>query len=377
MREVVLAFVKAAEADGRYLHPIDLFLDLEPELKRIDREVCQGLCLAEEMPFLGALVCASPVDAAIHDAFGNGNGISVYDGYGPEHMAHDLGHYLGPAFRGRYPQDCLRRSYAPELPAFHLVGGLDRLRRAEVTNADPQDGLPNSLDAWVERDGLTCLKIKLRGDDLGWDVDRIAEVARVAREAQGRIGQSDLCFSADTNEQCETPDYVVELLARLRERDGRAFEELLYVEQPTERDLTAHRWDMRPLAKVKPVIVDESLTDLASFDLAMDLGWSGVALKACKGQSKTVLTAAKAEGLGVPYTVQDLGCPGIALLQSAGIAARLNPMKGVEANGRQFFPQASADVAKVHPGLFRVRGGRVRTESLAGTGFGFRMEEIA
>lgn len=117
------------------------------------------------------------------------------------------------------------------------MGGLDKLRRSEVDGTDPQDGLPNSLDEWIEWDGLFCLKIKLRGTDLPWDVHRMIEVARIAHEVQEKQGASELYFSADTNEQCETPDYVIELLHQLRARDPRASNELLYVEQPVERDL--------------------------------------------------------------------------------------------------------------------------------------------
>lgn len=359
-----------------YAHPVDIFLELEGELRRLNRAVSTELALAEPVPFLGALVSASPVDAALHDAFGKANGISSYDGYGPEHMAHDLGHYLGPAFRGQYISQYLRPRFLPELPVFHLVGGLDKLRRSEVTADDPQDGLPNSLDDWIARDGLRCLKVKLRGRDLTWDLERLLEVVAVAREAQARHGIRELWLTADTNEQCESPAYMVELLRRLRERDPAAYDALLYVEQPTERDLRAHRWDMRELAALKPVIVDESLTGLEDFDLAMELGWSGIALKACKGHSASLLFAARARAAGVPYTVQDLTNPGIALTHSAGLAARLYTLKGVEANSHQFFPRTSDPERTVHPGIFERRDGVLHTESLNGPGLGHRIEEI-
>lgn len=376
MVQIVERFARVVEGYGRHAHPVDLFFDLEPDLLRVAEDISTQLELAAPMPALGALVCASPIDAAIHDAFGNVHGISTYEGYGPDFMEYDLSRYLGAEFSGRYIADGLRPAYAPRLPIFHLVGGLDKLRRSEINAEDPQDGLPNSLDEWIEQDGLFCLKVKLRGTDLLWDVERIIEVVRIAHEVQERQGISELYFSADTNEQCAQPDYVIELLHRLRERDPQAFEELLYVEQPTERDLTARRFDMAPLSKIKPVIVDESLTSLEDFDLAMELGWSGVALKSCKCQSATLVFAAKAEHRNIPYTVQDLTNPALALIHSVGLAARLHPMKGVEANSRQFFPQASGPEAAVHPGIFRVRDGLVSTESLSGHGLGYQIERI-
>jgi len=44
---------------------------------------------------------------------------------------------------------------------------LDKLRASEVGADAPRDGRPNSLDAWIEQDGVYCLKVKLRGTDLG------------------------------------------------------------------------------------------------------------------------------------------------------------------------------------------------------------------
>lgn len=357
-------------------HPIELFYEWEPDLEGLADEVSAELSFSEPMPLLAALVCACPVDAAVHDAFGMANGISCYDGYSKEHMNVDLSRWLGDEFKGLHPADFVRKEYAERMPVFHLVGGLDKLRRSELDDSDPKDGLPVSLDDWVERDGLICLKIKLRGSDLEWDLQRTLEVVQVAHEVQDERGVEKLTFSADTNEQCESPDYIVEYLEKLKERSQRAYDELLYVEQPTERDLERRRLDMRGIAALKPVIVDESLADLRSFDLAMELGWSGVALKSCKCQSAALVFAAKAEKMGVPYTVQDLTNPGIALIHSVGLAARLDTLMGVEANSRQFFPAASEPEAKVHPGVFRLKEGCATTESLTGPGLGYRWEEI-
>ncbi len=376
MRRVNERFCHLVASYKGYAHPVDIFLETEKDLKRVSHQVCEEMDLPEKMPFLAALISASPVDAALHDAFGKVNSISTYDGYGPDVIAHDLGYYLGQEFRGRTIGDYIRKAYLPRIPIFHLVGGLDTLWKAEVAESAPQDGLPNSLEEWIERDGLICLKVKLRGNDLEWDLNRFLEVVWVAREVQGRQGRSELYLSADTNEQCESPDYVVELLARLKEKDPQAFDSLLYIEQPTERELSAHRFDMHGLSEIKLVILDESLTSLEDFDLALELGWSGIALKTCKCQSNDLLLLAKAEEKGIPYTIQDLTNPGLALLQSVGLAARTHTVKGVEGNSRQYFPHISRPEAEVHPGIFRVKDGQVTTASLRGAGLGFRVEGI-
>jgi len=225
-----------------------------------------------------------------------------------------------------------------------------------------------------------CLKVKLRGRDLEWDIQRTLEVSRIYHEVRAARRPSLRArplLTADTNEQCESPEYIVEYLAKVRERAAEVFDEILYVEQPTERDLAAHRFDMRPLSKIKPVLIDESLTGPEDFRLAMELGWSGIALKSCKCLSSDLLLVPMAEMAGVPYAVQDLTNPSISLIESVGLAARTHTIKGVEANSRQFFPAANAPEAAVHPGLYEIRDGYARTATMCGPGLGFKIGEIA
>src|SRR5690606_7156454 len=146
--------------------------ETKAQLFQRSRTLCAQHTPGEEMPQLGALISASPIDHAAHDAFGHVNGSDSYSGYGPQYMGSDLARYLGPDFQGVYPAQHLRQEFCADLPIFHLVGGLDLLQRSEVTADFPQDGIPNSLDSWIERDGVYCLKIKLQGRDLAWNLAR-------------------------------------------------------------------------------------------------------------------------------------------------------------------------------------------------------------
>ena len=100
------------------------------------------------------------------------------------------------------------------------------------------------------------------------------------------------------------------------------------------------------------------------------MGYTGVALKACKGQSQAMLMAAAAQKFGMFLCVQDLTCPGAALIHSAGIAARVPGNAGIEANARQFVPSASAAWDARFPGLFTIHDGVMRTGQLTGPGLG-------
>ena len=69
-------------------HPIDLTWALEPAYFKAAAEVSRSL--PEPIPALCTLVCASSIDAALHDAFGKVHGLSSYHTYGPEFMSHAL-----------------------------------------------------------------------------------------------------------------------------------------------------------------------------------------------------------------------------------------------------------------------------------------------
>ncbi|MHB8994128.1 MAG: hypothetical protein ACYC63_02645 [Armatimonadota bacterium] len=372
MRRVTENFCKHMLDNARFGHPMELYLEAKPHLHEIAAGVDVELALAEPMPILGALVCASPVDAALADAFGNANEISTWDGYGPEHMNYDLSQWCGPDFLGKYPADYLHPSFKPRLPIFHLVGGMDKLTADEITADDPHDGLPISLDQWIERDGIRCFKVKLRGNDNDWDVERTARIAEVVEQTYASLGITDRFYlSTDSNEMNPNPESVVDYLHRLQERSPLAYDALLYLEQPTERDLTVHRYDLSEVSALKPVVVDEGVTDVERMDLAIELGWSGVGLKTCKGHSSALLYVAKAKEKGLVLTFQDLTNPGLSLVHEAAFAARIDTLMGFEYNSRQFCPFEQAPVREKHESLFKVVDGQVSTETIGSTGIGY------
>ncbi len=375
MMRLVDAWAKHVADYDLYAHPLDIWWDVHDGLQPLARQVSNNLHLPATIPYLASLVCASPVDAALHDAFGKAAGINTYNGYGRSYFQHDLVRYLGRDFKGAYLSDFVQPMPAT-IDAFHLVGGLDKLTEAEITDEDPKDDLPVSLDQWIRYEHLHCLKVKLRGTDLDWDVQRLLDVARVADDEHRKLGLAGLWLSADTNEQCVTPDYVVEMLEKVRERDAGVYDRILYIEQPCHRDLREHPLNVSAIAERKPVIIDESLMGLKDLDLALSLGYSGAALKTCKGHSSALLTAAVCTQRGIPYTVQDLTNPAISLAHSVGLAAHLRPLRGVETNSRQFFPASNEPLGRIHPGLTRLTDGKLDPTTLGGVGLGYQWERI-
>jgi hypothetical protein len=157
----------------------------------------------------------------------------------------------------------------------------------------------------------------------------------------------------------------------IQQKTRRGFNKIQYVEQPTKRDLKADRHNvMHEAAKLRPVVIDESLVDQETLLLSREMGYTGAALKACKGQSQAMLMAAAAQKHKMFLCVQDLTCPGAAFVHSAGIAAHVPGVAGVEANAREYVPIANKPWETRLPGIFHIQHGGMRTGTLTGHGLG-------
>jgi L-alanine-DL-glutamate epimerase-like enolase superfamily enzyme len=368
MKGLVERIVRITSSCNETGHPIDLTLALEAECEQAAEEVSKSLQLPEKVPILCTLVTASPFDAALHDAFGKVHGLNSYHTYGPDFVSHDLGHYLGPEFKGDTLDRYIDREPKPRMPLYHLVGALDPLEDADVKSRIG-DGLPETLPEWIRFNGLTHIKIKLNGDDLAWDVERVVRIDRVAASTQKERGVQRWHYSLDFNERCPNVQYLLDLLEQVKAQTPAGFERIQYIEQPTARDLKANRNNvMHAAAKVRPVVIDESLIDLESLQLAREMGYTGAALKACKGQSQSLLLAAAARKYGMFLCVQDLTCPGASLIHSAGLAAHVPGVAAIESNARQYMPLANTPGEERWPGIFRISDGTMQTGVLTGQG---------
>jgi len=322
----------------------------------------------DELPYLAALVANSAFDIAMHDAYGNLHEVDIYDTYNATFMNRDLSGFLEPAknqckaisFSGLFPEDFLVTSPPQRLAAWHLVGGLDPLESNELVGVQPEDGHPVLLRDWIKTDGLQCLKIKLRGNDLKWDYDRLVQVGAIAIET----GVESL--STDFNCCVREPEYVNEILDRLCVAQPSIYDRLTYVEQPFEYELEHRRMDVHSVSERKPLFLDESAHDWRHVRLGYELGWTGVALKTCKTQTGALLSLCWAKAHGMQLMVQDLTNPMLAQIPHVRLAAHSGTICGVETNAMQFYPEASVAEEKVHPGLYRRREGQVNLSTISG-----------
>jgi hypothetical protein len=372
--------VRLAQAWGRCPyrgHPMEIGRQfIENELKSLWNESNAACSAEEKMPWLAALVCDSLFDIALHDAYGIYHSLSSWNCYSAEFMNSDLSHYYGhefeKRFNGKYPADYLVLNGAcrNDIPVWHLVGAKDIVTDDELTGGEPDDGYPVKLRDWITRDGLKCLKIKLTGIDAEWDFRRLVTVGRLALQ----MGVEWL--STDFNCTVQEPRYVCEILDRLMAEEPAIYKLILYVEQPFPYDIEAYPIDVRGVSARKPLFMDESAHDWSFVKMGRELGWTGVALKTCKTITGAILSLCWAKEFSFTLMVQDLTNPMFAQIPHVGLGAHAGTIMGVESNAMQFYPEASRDEARIHPGLFKRSGGALSLATLGAEGFGYRAEEI-
>jgi hypothetical protein len=222
----------------------------------------------------------------------------------------------------------------------------------------------------MDRDGINCLKIILRGNDARWDYQRLVSVGQIAKTRE------TYWLTADFNCMVSNPDYVNKILDQLRQDEPEIFAAILYVEQPFPYDLEANPLDVHSVSARKPLLMDESAHNWQLVRLGRSLGWTGVALKTCKTQTGAILSLCWAKAYGMDVMVQDLTNPMLAQIPHVLLAAYAGTMMGVESNAMQFYPRASDPEAKVHPGIYQRRQGKLDLISLQGAGFSYRLNEI-
>jgi len=373
--------VMLAEAWARFEdrgHPIEIGASFtESVLPGLLKELnSQRGADTESMPYLAALICCSAFDIAVHDAYGQLLQRNVYSTYTRDFMNRDLSDFLESAddvdfsFSGLYPADFLVFPRAETLCAWHLVGGKDPLDESELSGDEPDDGCPVLLADWIKKDGLKCLKVKLRGNDADWDYERLVKVGQTAIENDAEW------LSSDFNCTVTDPAYVNDILDRLKAEHPKIYQMILYVEQPFGYDIERNRIDVHGVAVRKPLFMDESAHNWKLVRLGRQLGWTGVALKTCKTQTGALLSLCWAKAHGMSLMVQDLTNPMLAQIPHVLLAAHAETLMGVETNSMQFYPAASAPEEVVHPGIYKRRKGRVDLSTLKGAGFGYRLDEI-
>jgi hypothetical protein len=342
------------------------------------------------------VACYGPalLDRAILDAVGramglsfaemvrrNVAGIEVREELTPDLAGFDLAGFLGRLQPGR------------DIAVRHTVGLVDPIVAGDQSPGERvNDGLPETLEEVVRAYGTRYYKLKVGGDATA-DLDRLMRIAAVLDRDAG-----DYLATLDGNEQYDSVEGIAELWRRMAETPAlaRLTQAILFIEQPIKR-AKALSASVAPLARLKPLIVDESDGELGSFPTALGLGYRGVSSKTCKGFYKSILNAARVARLNAEagearyfMSAEDLTTlAGVSVQQDLALVSLLG-LSHVERNGHHFVdgmsfaPEAEqAAFAKAHPDLYdrsggparlRIDEGRLRLGSLGCPGFAVAAE---
>src|SRR5699024_12523236 len=180
-----------------------------------------------------------------------------------------------------YPSDALS---VPErsLEIQHVVGVDDPLTAADNDQA-------RTLEHWLRHDRPAHLKLKLAGSDPTIDAQRVAAVYELASQYQ-----DGLTLALDPNEGYSRPAAAEELLDEIARRSPLAAAAVDYIEQPIPRYTTLERGEMAALSQRVPVLLDEGFDRLSDLPKLLDQGWSGIVIKASKGQNSAMAGAVAA-----------------------------------------------------------------------------------
>jgi L-alanine-DL-glutamate epimerase-like enolase superfamily enzyme len=214
----------------------------------------------------------------------------------------------------------------------------------------------------------------------------LTEIAAVL-DASGRPYR----ISLDGNEQYDDLDALRGLLAQANAMPklSRLMAAIAFIEQPIHRKHALER-DVHAVARIAPLIIDESDADLDAFPRAKALGYSGVSSKMCKGLYKSILNAARCASWST--SKQRYFMSGEDLTTQAGLAVQqdlalvnLLGMTQVERNGHHYvngmagLPEVEQQAFLIaHPDLYersqgavrlKIRQGKIALASLGCIGF--------
>lgn len=167
----------------------------------------------------------------------------------------------------------------------HTVGLSDPLSKEDLpADRRVNDGEPETLQEYIERDGLRYFKVKVSGD-ADRDLERLAKVwAQLVRVNQPVV-------TLDGNESYRDLGEFARFVERLEREQLGLYQHILFIEQPLPRSLTFDKSSapaIEEIRKKKPLVIDEADGETDSFSKALQLGYDGVSHKNCKGFFKSL-----------------------------------------------------------------------------------------
>ncbi|MCR9291818.1 MAG: mandelate racemase/muconate lactonizing enzyme family protein [bacterium] len=289
--------------------------------------------------------------------------------------------------------------YLPQLPTTeiavrHTVGLFDPLTDEDWPAAQRvHDGLPETLQEYIQQQGIRYFKVKLSGD-VAADLKRLARLWDIMPFSRQPV------ITLDANEAFADVENLANFVSRLQKEQLGLFQHVAYIEQPLPRNialLPRLSRSLRDIGRMKPLIIDESDGTLDSCRQALNVGYAGTSHKNCKGFYKSLanmcLLSMTAAADPQPITIlsgEDLQNLPVVPLQQDLISVGCLGLTHCERNGHHYNhglsmlpPDEKQKVLSRHPDLYaqrngegflRIQAGMIQCDSLHQTGYGIQDE---
>lgn len=296
-----------------------------------------GACHAQNINALTASYGPALMDRAVIDAVCHHAGVSFYQCIQANMIGMKPGQHpkLADVAEINFDQFLSGLNPSNSIAARHTVGLIDPLVKQDITPDMPRDGLPVCLADVVQYYGHTHYKLKLSGD-ANLDIDRLEKINTV-------IEESAKVITLDGNEQYTSGDQFTQFFEKFKASSKlkSLSQKTIFVEQPIRRDQTMNT-PIHDIAKVIPLLIDESDSDLNTFVQATQLGYTGISSKSCKGVYKSVINAARcallSQQTGISYfqSGEDLTMQAGVAVQQDLVLVSLLGLSHVERNGHHY-----------------------------------------
>ena len=252
----------------------------------------------------------------------------------------------------------------------HTVGLLDPIDQEDLPEERRvDDGEPETLKEYVERDDLRYFKIKISGD-ANADIGRLRKIWE-----RCLVERYDSKITLDGNEAYGDVNSFSAFMERFETELPGMFDHTLFVEQPLTRALTFDPSTIPAIRKImekKLLVIDEADGTIDSFRRAFAIGYSGCSHKNCKGVFKSLLNFAlchrfeESTGREAFLSGEDLSnMPLVPLHQDSEVVCALG-LEHSERNGHHYAyglshltKKEKIAVAEKLPFLYHMRNGEL------------------
>jgi hypothetical protein len=367
------------EFDALFPHWLARHREIEAEGKRRGAEA------------LSASFASAFIERAVTDAVCRAEELSIFDAIKADSFGFQPG-LVHDSLKGVDIADTIPARPRTKLSIRHTVGLTDPLTDDELDER-VNDGEPESLAEYAERDGLNQYKIKISGNT-DRDIERLERIWEILPIS------SSTALTLDGNEAYTSLQRFSAFVSRLEYESPGLFQHIRFIEQPLTRTLTLDPKTKRKVEQISeniPLIIDEADGTLTAFKEAHALGYSGVSHKNCKGFFKSLLNHALCKtfadkGEWTFLSGEDLSNMPIVPQHQDFAALGVLGLRDCERNGHHYgfglSHLTSAEknqLLKIHPDLYEQRGdeiflrivdGSVDCGSLQSVGFGVHAEAM-